>query len=194
MIGAMCLILFITIFDLRSFHPRIVVCFDATKKKNCQVLNQLHESEEMSPLVSTILKRLFTSATFGYTLILLAMIAFGVLYFVSRYILGSTIGAMFSCCVGGCREQMKGGGLHVTGLEDESDLALRTTFKGIKASLKRHKIITSYNPRFNPNYSKYAAYKFVALHRIGYFAIFQLGFSRFVGETILGFRFFFLNA
>ena len=70
----------------------------------------------------------------------------GFLYFFARYCLGSTVGSLLRFCCGCfCDSQLQ--------TEDASDPALRTTFRVMEKSMKKHKIVTSYNPRYNPQYA-----------------------------------------
>lgn len=80
-------------------------------------------------------------------------IGLAVLYFILRYFVGSTLGACLQGCFGCCKERV--GKKSTAQTEDESDLALRTTFREMEKSMKQHKIITSYNARCNPRYARF---------------------------------------
>jgi hypothetical protein len=95
----------------------------------------------------TVANRFFTTATIGYTVILLLCVVIGFLYFFTRYCLGSTLGSLLRYCCGCFCD------VQTAQTEDASDPALKTTFRTMEKSMKKHKIVTSYDPRYNPQYA-----------------------------------------
>jgi hypothetical protein len=107
----------------------------------------------LTDALKSMFKRMFTSATIGYTLILGACIGLGVLYFILRYFIGGTLGGVLRQIFGRCRECLCTKAKAQT--EDKSDAALKTTFREMEKLMQQHKIITSYSARKNPRYGRF---------------------------------------
>jgi len=108
-----------------------------------------HIDNGSDPFLSTMLKRYVTEATFGYACILALCVGMGVLLFVVKYLLGGTLGSVlkFMC---GCLCDKK-----EAQVEDDSDPALATTYRAMAKLMKKHKMVSSYNPSKNPAYAKF---------------------------------------